>query len=115
MEASSSSIADRAASGEVEVDAQDGLFDVVVEHELLEAALGRRQAAKEKLKSPKKAYEEADAAAKGMIAGLDDVTSFDVDTDEPLTIRVGRFRIRYASVGSRSEPTTRTTISLLGG
>lgn len=63
--AKAESVAERAASGGIVPDAQQGLFDVVLENELLEAALERRQKAKDALKPKQKAYKEADDAAKG--------------------------------------------------
>lgn len=118
MTPDAASVAERAASGEVAEDAQQGLFDVVLENELLEAALERRQKAKDKLKPANKAYKEADDAAKGMISGLEEFGWVDPEGDEPLTIRVGRYRVRVAPVKSKSvsfttEPARRTTISLL--
>jgi hypothetical protein len=118
MTPDAASVAERAASGEVTQDDQQGLFDVVLENELLEAALERRQKAKDKLKPANKAYKEADDAAKGMISGLEEFGWVDPEGDEPLTIRVGRYRVRVAPVKSKSvsfttEPARRTTISLL--
>lgn len=113
------SVAERAASGEVAQDDQQGLFDVVLENPELEKALERRQDAKERLKNPRKAYKEADDAAKGMVAGLEEYEWLDPEGDEPIRLRCGRFVIRVAPIGARSvafetAPTKRTTISLLG-
>lgn len=113
------SVAERAASGEIAQDAQQGLFDVVLENEQLEAALDRRQKAKERLKNPQKSYKEADDAAKGMISGLEEYGWVDPEGDQPCRIRCGRYVIRVAPSKSRSvsfttEPSRRTTISLLG-
>lgn len=120
MTPETASVAERAAAGEITKDDQQGLFDVVLENDLLEAALERRQKAKEKLKSPQKAYKEADDAAKGMVSGLEEYEWVQPDGDEPMTIRCGRFRIRVSPSKSRSvsfttEPSRRTTISLLDG
>lgn len=119
MTPETSSVAERAASGEIAEDSQQGLFDVVLQNDLLEAALERRQKAKEKLKQPQKAYKEADDAAKGMVAGLEEYEWVQPDGDEPCVIRCGRFRIKVSPSKSRSvsfttEPGRRTTISLLG-
>jgi hypothetical protein len=118
MTPEAASVAERAASGEITQDNQDGLFDVVLENELLEAALERRQKAKDKLKPAAKAYKEADDAAKGMVAGLQEYVDLDPEDEEPLTLRCGRYRVRIAPVKSRSvsfttDPAKRTTISLL--
>lgn len=112
------SLADRAGDPVTTagVDPQDGLFDQVVENAALEKALEKRLTAKEALKPKTKDYKESNAAAKGMIAGLE----FPVPEtgDEPLVIRCGRFRIKVAptkgnKVSFETSPSTRTTISLI--
>lgn len=120
MTPESASVAERAAAGEITQDEQQGLFDVVLENDQLEALLERRQEAKEKLKKPAKAYKEAHDAAKGAIAGLEEYEWVDPDGEEPLRARCGRFVIRVAPVKGRSvsfetEPARRITLSLLAG
>src|SRR5580698_4589526 len=89
------SLAERAGDSVVAVDPQDGFFDVVVENDALEKALEARLTAKEALKPKVKAYNDADAAAKGIVAGLDEYRAPEVG-EEPLMIRCGRFRIKVA-------------------
>jgi len=97
-------------------DPQDGLFDNVIENQVLEKALERRQAAKDARSTAQGNYKQADDQAKAQLLALD---LPDPEPDEPVTIRCGRFRIRIARVPSRSvafdtDETRRTTISLLG-
>lgn len=91
-------------------DPQDGLFDEVLENEILAAALERRQAAKEKRADAAKRYTDADQAAKGIIAGL--------ELEPDVTARCGRFRIRSRTIPARhvefdTDPSVRLRIDLL--
>lgn len=92
-------------------DDQDSLFDQVITNDLLEAALERRQTAKNKNAVTARALKEANDAAKGMLAGLD---------LEPDTVaRCGRFRIKTSSTPERhvefdTAAGSQTRISLLG-
>ena len=100
-----------AARANAEPDAQDGLFDQVLEHELLEAALERRQAAKDKNAVTARALKEAHDAAKGMVAGL--------DLAPDSVVRCGRFRIKTSSRPERhvefdTSAGVQTRISLIG-
>lgn len=93
-----------------EPDPQDGMFDQVIDNELLIAALERRHAAKGKLAQPQKAYKEADEAVKGIITTL--------ELDPTAVVRAGRFRIksRVVEPGHREFDvggSTTLTISLI--
>jgi hypothetical protein len=97
-------------------DAQEGLFDQVLDDPALEAALERRLKAQEDLKPKKRALKEADDAAKGIIAGLQ--LEDPEPGDDAQVFRCGRFRIKRSprasmSVSFVTAPSVRTTISLL--
>lgn len=68
-----------------QVDAQDGLFDQVVENAELEAALEDREKRNNSKNELTRQYKEAHEKVKGMIAVL--------DIEEDVTVRVGRFRV----------------------
>lgn len=97
-------------NGGAHVDAQDGLFDQIIENGELGQALESREKVKASRAALNAKFKEADDTAKGIIAALK------LTTDQ--VIRVGRFRISLAAVEGRSvafetEPTERLTISLL--
>jgi hypothetical protein len=90
------------------VDPQDGLFDNVIENDVLEKALERRQTAKEKVGTDRASYKKADEAAKALLP--------DIDPDQ--IVRCGRFRIRVIrrparSVSFDTEEKLTTSISLI--
>lgn len=99
-----------AAAAQAAPDAQDGLFDQVIDNDLLERALDKREAVKAAKGKALKAFKEADALAKAHLAEL--------ELDDDTTIRVGRFRIVSKSVPSRAvsfetQPTTRLSIGVI--
>lgn len=90
------------------VDAQDGLFDQVIENGELEEALEAREKVKASRAALNLKFKEADEKAKGIIATLD------VEVDQ--VVRVGRFRITRTEVEGRSvafetDPSERLTIA----
>lgn len=92
----------------VKDDPQDGLFDEVIENDVLERALERRQAKKERQSSAAEEFRKADEAARGLLPELDPDT----------VARCGRFRIsvkrrKGRSVSFETEEKTQTTISAL--
>lgn len=93
------------------VDAQDGLFDQVVEDADLEAALEAREKQRQDRAVINARYKEAHDKVSGKLEAL--------ELDEESVIRCGRFRIKTSRVPSRSvafetSPSKRTTISLIG-
>ncbi len=93
-----------------EPDDQDGLFDQVVENDVLAAALERREQAKQAKNAATKAYKDAHDAAKAHIDAL--------ELEEGAVVRCGRFRLKLSAVQGRSVSfetgdTSRLSISLL--
>lgn len=92
-------------------DIQDGLFDKVVEDELLGKALEKRQAAKDKKAKASADFKETDDVVKGKLDAL--------DLEPGTVVRCGRFRISKSEPGAPVEvnftrsPKPRLTISLL--
>jgi hypothetical protein len=89
---------------------QTSLYEATLENAELEAALERRQAAKEQLRGLRKSYRELDDDVKASTRELG------LDDDSP--VRIGRFLITRRTVAPRvvhfeTEPTTRLVISLL--
>jgi hypothetical protein len=99
-----------ATTPNADVDAQDGLFDQVVEDTDLEAALEERERKRVVKADATAAYKEVHESAKGKIDAL--------DIEAGSVVRCGRFRIKVSETPSRSvsfetSASKRTTISLL--
>lgn len=77
------------------VDAQDGLFDQLVENAELEAALEDREKRNNSRLELTRQFKEADTKAKGILATL-------VDIEEGTVVRVGPFRIEKSPVKAKS-------------
>jgi hypothetical protein len=75
-----------AAAARAEPDDQDGLFDQVIQNDVLAQALEKREKARLAKAKATKTYTEAHEAAKGQI----DALGLDAET----VVRCGRFRIR---------------------
>jgi len=93
-----------------EPDDQDGLFDQVIENDLLVQALENREAAKTRKRAAASKFQDAHDSAKGMIDTL--------DLDDETVVRCGRFRIKLSKTAARSvafetSGSKRLTISLL--
>ena len=104
------SIAER-ANGAIAVDAQDGLFDQIIEEGDLEAVLEEREQRKVARGNAAKRFKEKDTEARAFINQL--------GLGEDATVRCGRFRIRVTRTPGRSvafdtAPGTRMTITPLG-
>jgi hypothetical protein len=91
-------------------DDQDGLFDQVIENDLLEQALENRQKHKEQRSAAQAKFKEAHDQAKGILATL--------ELAEDSVVRVGRFRVKNSKVAAKAvafetAESSRLTISLL--
>jgi hypothetical protein len=89
---------------------QQSLYEAELENPELEAALEAREVTKASAAAARKAYNEADEHAKGLVEGL--------DLGNGAPVRVGRFLLTRTPVAARSvafdtEPTTRLTIRTL--
>lgn len=78
----------------VAAESQTNIYEVVIEDDEVEAALEKRQKAKESASAVNKRYREADAEAKALVNRLD------LGVDAP--VRVGRFVVSLRSTKSRS-------------
>lgn len=92
------------------VDAQEGLFDTVVENDGLLSALEEREAMRQRRSELNLKWKETTETVKGILATL--------DVEDGGTIRCGRFRIDKTTVEAKSvafetESTTRLTIGLI--
>jgi hypothetical protein len=76
------------------VDAQDGLFDTVIEDSALEEALEAREKVKASRAALNAKFREADETAKGLLSAL----GLEKDT----VVRIGRFRITLSEIEARS-------------
>lgn len=103
-----SSAAQRA---EAHPDVQDGLFDRVVENEVLSKALDRREKAKNDKAKATAEFKEIDDNVRGQLSAL--------ELQEDEVIRCGRYRIKKGAAGAPTDvaftrtPQPRITISLL--
>lgn len=93
------------------VDAQEGLFDRVIENGDLEQALEEREKRNNSRKAVTKTYKEAHEKVVGLLAPL--------GIEEDQTVRCGRFRITKSAVKGRfvsfdTDPTDRLSIKLIG-
>lgn len=100
-----------AAAVKAAPDPQEGLFDQVIENDVLERALEKRETARVAKSKVAATYKEAHDQAKGIISTL--------ELGDETVVRVGRFKITKAPVAERhvsfdTAPTSRLTISLLG-
>lgn len=94
------------------VDAQDGLFDTVIENDSLEKALEEREGMREERSAVNLKWKETTDKIKGIVATL--------DVDDGATLRCGRFRIDKTSVDAKSvafetEASTRLNIGIVEG
>lgn len=92
------------------VDAQEGLFDTVIENDALEKVLEERESMRDERSAVNLKWKEATEKIKGIIAPL--------DVDDGGTIRCGRFRIDKTqiepeSVAFETEATSRLMIGLV--
>jgi hypothetical protein len=85
------SVSDRARTGGG-VDAQDGLFDKVIEDGDLIAALERREEARARKLSATKAYKVEDDNAKSLLV------NHDIQVGD--TVRAGRFRLTKTAIAA---------------
>jgi hypothetical protein len=90
-----------AAAARAEPDDQDGLFDQVIQNDVLAQALEKREKARLAKAKATKTYTEAHEAAKGQI----DALGLDAET----VVRCGRFRSASRSVPARRCRSTRAT------
>lgn len=93
------------------LDLQDGLFDRVIENDVLEQALENREAKRQIASAAGADFKDANETAQSHIAGLD------LQVDE--VVRCGRFRIKKSrkkatSVAFETQETTQLRITALG-